>query len=62
MRKRMKKKFAAICISLAITLTGCNLTEYLTKGHSNVRPSVKRWEMTGNPVKSRVVANFIEKK
>ena len=40
----------------------CNLTEYLTKGHSNVRPSVKRWEMTGNPVKSRVVANFIEKK
>ena len=40
----------------------CNLTEYLTKGHSNVRPSVKRWEMTGNPVKSRVVANLIEKK
>ena len=46
----------------AILRSDCNLTEYLTKGHSNVRPSVKRWEMTGNPVKSRVVANFIEKK
>ena len=44
------------------SMSACNLTEYLTKGHSNVRPSVKRWEMTGNPVKSRVVANFIEKK
>ena len=48
--------------ALAKNKAVCNLTEYLTKGHSNVRPSVKRWEMTGNPVKSRVVANFIEKK
>lgn len=27
-----------------------------------MRPSVKRWEMTGNPVKSRVLANSIGKK
>lgn len=26
-----------------------------------MRPSVKRWEMTGNPVKSRVLANSIGK-
>lgn len=34
----------------------------MTKRHLNVNPSVKRWEMTGNPDKSRVVANLIEKK
>ena len=41
---------------------GCGIVKYLTKRHLNVNPSVKRWEMTGNPDKSRVVANLNGKK
>ncbi len=40
----------------------CGIVKYLTKRHLNVNPSVKRWEMTGNPDKSRVVANLNGKK
>ena len=50
------------CISRVCACCNCGIVKYLTKRHLNVNPSVKRWEMTGNPDKSRVVANLNGKK
>lgn len=36
----------------------CNLSELLTKRYVYVGLSMKMWEMTGNPVKSRDLANL----
>ena len=40
----------------------CGIPKYLSKRTADVRSSVMRREMAGNPVKSRDVANFIGKK